>query len=505
MVKRQDPPLLKYQRVDIDEDIENLEDYEPGGYHPVDLFDILDGRFEVIYKLGFGGIAMVWLCYEFDAKRWRAVKINAASHSSDDCAELKILEVMKEKNVTPEQLDAMHIVVPWETFWIDGPNGRHLCSVMPVLGPRLSTWRDKLGMDYDTIDKMCYQFTEGLSFLHGMGIAHGDFRPANILTRLKCQSLDNISVDEMKELLEAPDMEEILTLDDQKSIHAPEEVVSGVCWDRLKHLISDDVAIVDFGEAYRLGESPLSLGIPRQYGAPEIVFGGPPTGMSDIWSLAYTLMEFRLGCSLISSLPAIVWRMERFAGPVPCRYRPAAVTIIEEATGEPLQKTAGYTSTSDVHGSRPITENIEELNTANENLAEGTDYTCPLEVILGAEYLVNQALQTESDRLLDSSNWGFHRLPSHEVTLFADLLRAMFHYNPEKRLPASGALRHRWFTRTQPTKDQGLRQTSVYWVSIMLVVLSLLPVWLVWISSRFGETAPSDWGEACVIIAMAGF
>lgn len=38
--------------------------YRPGGFHPVHLGDLLDGRFEVVHKLGHGGHATVWLCQE---------------------------------------------------------------------------------------------------------------------------------------------------------------------------------------------------------------------------------------------------------------------------------------------------------------------------------------------------------------------------------------------------------------------------------------------------------
>lgn len=501
MSQPQGPPQRRYQRLDTDEEIENLEDYEPGGYHPVDLFDILDSRFEVVYKLGFGGIAMVWLCYEFDAERWRAVKINAASHSSENCSELKMLQTMKENSVTPEQLDAMHIVVPLETFWIDGPNGRHLCSVMPVLGPRLSKWREDLALDYDTVGKMCYQFTEGLGFLHEMGIAHGDFRPANILTKLKPQSLDSISVDEMKELLDAPEYEEVITLDGEPSIHAPEDVVTGVRWHRLRHLVSDDIAIVDFGESYRPGDPPSSLGIPRQYAAPEVVFGGTPTIMSDIWSLAYTLLEFRLGTSLMTTIPAIVWHMEGFAGPIPHEYRSAAIEIVGKVTGKHLLSHIEDSPTSKDQSLGPITENLKTLNDMKKGLAKGTDYSDLLEITLGGKYWVTVSQPTEKDGLWCPGDTGLHRLPSHDVILFADLLRGMFKYHPEDRRGVSEALNHPWFRRNREDPDKLTRIRSSYLPSISLVGLCLLLPWLVWTLVKISphQSMSSNGPDICIL------
>ncbi|RYP51048.1 hypothetical protein DL768_003548 [Monosporascus sp. mg162] len=284
--------------------------------------------------------------------------------------------------MTTDQLDAMHLVLPSETFWIDGPNGRHLCSVMPVLGPRVTWWKDELGADYARVDKMSYQFTEGLSFLHQMGVAHGDFRPANILTRLDQKALDKIDVDEMRHLLDAPEMEYVLTIHGESSPHAPEYVVTSVRWGRLQHLIIDDIAIVDFGEAYGIGDPPSYLGIPRVYAAPEVMFDGTPTIESDIWSLAHTLIEFRLGMSFITTTSSIIWQMERFAGSLPNEYRETARKMLEQSRGEPLQ----------LHpdDSTRITENFEKLNQMDKRNAEGTDFTDHLEITLGAEYLVKR-------------------------------------------------------------------------------------------------------------------
>lgn len=41
---------------------EALEQYCPGGYHPIHLNNLLkDGQYEVLHKLGFGSFATVWL------------------------------------------------------------------------------------------------------------------------------------------------------------------------------------------------------------------------------------------------------------------------------------------------------------------------------------------------------------------------------------------------------------------------------------------------------------
>ena len=43
---------------------ESIEDYLPGGYHPVHLKDILKAQYKVIRKLGDGGSSTVWLAFD---------------------------------------------------------------------------------------------------------------------------------------------------------------------------------------------------------------------------------------------------------------------------------------------------------------------------------------------------------------------------------------------------------------------------------------------------------
>lgn len=43
------------------EDEEWIEGYTPRGYHPVHLGEIYNERYEIVYKLGAGCSATIWL------------------------------------------------------------------------------------------------------------------------------------------------------------------------------------------------------------------------------------------------------------------------------------------------------------------------------------------------------------------------------------------------------------------------------------------------------------
>lgn len=43
---------------------EDPADYVKGGYHPVRIGDVYNGRYHVIRKLGWGHFSTVWLCWD---------------------------------------------------------------------------------------------------------------------------------------------------------------------------------------------------------------------------------------------------------------------------------------------------------------------------------------------------------------------------------------------------------------------------------------------------------
>ncbi|KAH1510622.1 hypothetical protein KXX18_000564, partial [Aspergillus fumigatus] len=93
-----------------------VEDYRPGGYHPVVLGDVFnDGQFKVIRKLGEGSYSTVWLARDL---KYVARKI-PVSEISGVTAELRIIRHLTE--IAPAEA-ARHVTRLLGEFEHRGPN-----------------------------------------------------------------------------------------------------------------------------------------------------------------------------------------------------------------------------------------------------------------------------------------------------------------------------------------------------------------------------------------------
>lgn len=160
--------------------LEHLQDYEPGGHHPVQLGDALgaDSRYIVVHKLGHGGFANVWLCRDIRAQplaRYVALKILMADISVEDCSELRVMQLKTWRDAeSTSSKGAEYVCLPLDKFDIDGPNGTHYCFVYPVLGPKVSLGLCRGSEDPDLVLRsVSLKVVEAIAFIHANGICHG--------------------------------------------------------------------------------------------------------------------------------------------------------------------------------------------------------------------------------------------------------------------------------------------------------------------------------------------
>ena len=152
--------------------VENVEKYEPGGYHPVHLSEAYDnGRYRIVHKLGYGGFSTVWLARDTFKETYVALKFVVA----EDSSKYRGLEALEDQAaLASDQPISGFFVYPLRKFWHDGPNGRHLCEVLPVLGPSISQISYAgLRLQPSIARRVALQATEALAHLHSKGLCHG--------------------------------------------------------------------------------------------------------------------------------------------------------------------------------------------------------------------------------------------------------------------------------------------------------------------------------------------
>ncbi|RYO76545.1 hypothetical protein DL766_005876 [Monosporascus sp. MC13-8B] len=331
--------------------VEDIGKYRRGGLHPIRLGDLLgdNDRFRVVHKLGYGHFSTVWLCFDNQKKLWRGVKVLCAEESVEDSPELRAMRYFE--GLSAEYMSDNHIGLPLGHFWLTGPNGRHLCLILPLLGPRIRG-NDKEGYDDqlwflkaqnpDIYTDVAFQVTQGLNVLHSRGLCHGDLRPANILLQYDRKAY-RLSEAEIMGMLDEPEDYEV-RLSPGKLLPAgiPPYLVAPADQSSLRSLLSGKISIVDFGLSYPIPSGDCSLpkpeiGTPCGYAAPEILFFGAKASAgipTDVWALAVTICDLECMPMMLGSFVQIVFRaLESLLGPYPEPYRTAWLEGYSEIIG----------------------------------------------------------------------------------------------------------------------------------------------------------------------------
>lgn len=106
-----------------DEEQEDPSDYCKGGYYPVKIGDLFNGRYHVVRKLGWGHFSTVWLCWDLQKKRFVALKVvKSAPHYTETAIdEIKLLRCVRDSDPSDPYRET--IVQLIDDFKISGVNG----------------------------------------------------------------------------------------------------------------------------------------------------------------------------------------------------------------------------------------------------------------------------------------------------------------------------------------------------------------------------------------------
>uniref|UniRef100_S4RUX1 non-specific serine/threonine protein kinase n=1 Tax=Petromyzon marinus TaxID=7757 RepID=S4RUX1_PETMA len=172
-----------------DEEQEDPADYTKGGYHPVKIGDLFNGRYHVVRKLGWGHfshrVALLGHAVSLDEHtRPPLTHAHGPTHNSQrPASSWRLLKCVRDGD--PKDPNREKVVQLVDDFKVSGVNGLHVCMVFEVLGHQLLKWIIKSnykGLPLPCVKSIIQQVLQGLDYLHTKcKIIHTDIKPENIL------------------------------------------------------------------------------------------------------------------------------------------------------------------------------------------------------------------------------------------------------------------------------------------------------------------------------------
>jgi serine/threonine-protein kinase SRPK3 len=166
--------------------LESLDRYMVGGYHPVHIGDELDdGRYLVLHRLGSGHFSTVWLAQyvspgsrpsDSPGCRYVAIKIFTADLHPDKYDGDRLWDLRESSLDTNDSAikDGLrYVVTVLDEFEICGPNGTHHALVMELLGPSVASVIYQQPIPVELSRRIILQIAKALASLHSFGMVHG--------------------------------------------------------------------------------------------------------------------------------------------------------------------------------------------------------------------------------------------------------------------------------------------------------------------------------------------
>ncbi|KAJ7441872.1 kinase-like domain-containing protein [Mycena latifolia] len=422
------------------DEIECVEEYRPGGFHPMFIGDeFAHGRYRVIHKLGFGGSSTIWLVRDQQKKQsgglvtLKAMRADVSSRSPSDLPEISVPVALQA--ACPGFGSDFQTVE--DNFRVQGPNGEHQFLVSPLAGPSVLAMADCPGrvsgsrrLRGDLARKVAKCTAHAIYRMHTTGFVHGDVTTSNILFHVS-EKVRGWSDDEVYRHLGPPETEEVRTRGGRpRGPHAPAHLVAPIPNARWTDtaLLQERVLVIDFGQSYALRSPPddYEPGTAMHYQSPEARFDGRAGLAADVWGLGCALFEIRAGFPLFDAflgsdadvLRQTVETLGQLPNPWWASFAERALWFNED--GEPKSSAAQERTGLLIRSSKSsIREKLWSIGT-EDDLPDGDE---------------GPMVEKPGTRLRED-----------EVELLDDLLQKMLRYRPEERIGMEVVVGHPWFS-----------------------------------------------------------
>ncbi|KAJ5723664.1 hypothetical protein N7488_001699 [Penicillium malachiteum] len=269
---------------------ETIPGYVAARYYPTRIGEILQSRYQVVGKLGFGTSSTVWLARDMDYRRYVTLKIFIKSASLGQQLDDELNICKRMGTVSQKHPGHKYVRSLLDSFDLDGPEDKHRCLRLPTPILIVMLHRLFLALDYLQLNAIlnilvCVAVLTSTSVLYLQGMA-SDIKADNIMFGIGDDSV--FREFEENELHDPCSRKELdgRTIYISRELGIPKDVGAPV--------------LCEFGSAV-LGEEKHTEDIqPNIYRSPEVILGVPWTYSVDIWNVGCMIWDIFEGGSLFT-------------------------------------------------------------------------------------------------------------------------------------------------------------------------------------------------------------
>ncbi|KAL6709058.1 hypothetical protein ACN47E_002185 [Coniothyrium glycines] len=278
-------------------------------FFPVRLGEVLNSRYQIVAKLGFGTSSTIWLCRDLEKDILQALKVCIVGTADNEVSISRHLHSIDAGGHPGKNV----LRLIRNDFKIRGPAGTHQCLVFDPLGMNLTKLRNvypERGLSKVRLQHTLQLFALGLHFMHHASVVHTDISPNNVLLGATDQSIFS-EIEESERTHPSP--RKIL----------PDRIIYR---SQPMHVTNGTPVLGDFGAA-RIGEKHTGDVMPLPYRAPEIILGMEWGSKIDMWSLGVMIWDlfeggrlFRAGKEHVPNDEQHLAEMVSLLGPPPKEF-----------------------------------------------------------------------------------------------------------------------------------------------------------------------------------------
>ncbi|KAI9757923.1 MAG: transcription factor TFIIIB subunit brf1 [Chaenotheca gracillima] len=280
--------------------------YNPIHYYPMRLGEVLQDRYQIATKLGWGTGSTVWLAqdlyqWRFFGPRYVAIKVNSNNDKDKQSAELELRINQHVSKKSPKHEGFQFVRKLHDSFDIKGPGGTHVCLVLEPLREPLWLLKKRMPGNFiasDLLKMMVEMLLQGLDYLqsecHVIHTGVQDLKLDNILIGLESKSiLEDHARDEFRHPLPQKTANERTIYVSRNDFGPPKR---GLGPPKIV-----DLGLAAWGDVLRPHNHSIQSEV---YRAPEVILAAGWTYSADVWNLGVLLWDMLEGKSLFEELDA---------------------------------------------------------------------------------------------------------------------------------------------------------------------------------------------------------